>query len=840
MRKILLVFSLLFFTNWGMAQSEPDTTGKDNTTTLPTFTLDQIESETEGMSQDISGLLQSSKDVFVSTAGYTFGSAARYRIRGYDNNNITVLINGVQTNSMENGRAYWSSWGGLNDVTWNKDIRTGIVASEEAFGGVGGVTSINTRPSLFRKQFKLSYARLNGNYENRLMASYSSGLLKNGWSFVISGSRRWAQEGFIEGTFYDAWAYFIGIEKKFNSRHSISLVAFAAPNRRGKAGAATQEAYDLSGSHYYNSYWGYQNGEKRNSRVSNYHQPMFVLTDYWKISDKTKSQASVSYWFGRGGSTALNWTETDDPRPDYYRYMPSYWNLIGKPDIANAIAEKWQTDKAFRQLNFDYMYFANSKFLFTVNDVDGVQGNDVTGFRSKIIVEDRRNDKSQMQFDWRLFSSLNDHINVSGGVNVTFYKGHHFKTVDDLLGGEYWLDIDRYADADPYIITDESQNDLNHPNNLVKEGDVFGYDYDANINTQQLHGEADFTYSKVDFYVGLSLTNTSFWRTGNMKNGRFPDNSYGDSEKNNFFNYGIKGGATYKINGKNFITANVMYMTRAPFFWNSYVSARTRDFTVPGLQSETVYSGDISYILRSSKARVRATLYYTQFKDQTWTRSFYHDALHTFVNYSMTGLNMLNTGFELGTEYNFTPTWMAVFVAGIGQNIYTSRPIATITQDNDAAVLATDRVVYLENYYQGGSPQTVASVGLQYRSPKYWFAQLKASYFGKNYISINPDRRTEEALSGLYSDDVRVEELLRQEELDGGYSVDLFGGKSWKVNHKYTIGFTLSIHNLLGTDNYKVNGYEQLRYYNLNIYKFPPKYYYMFTRTFYLNLYFKI
>jgi len=840
MYKILSFWLFLFVVYSAGAQVVTDTSGGDNTTALPTFTLDQIESESEGMSQDISGLLQSSKDVFVSTAGYTFGSSARYRIRGYDNNNLTVLINGVKTNSMENGRAYWSSWGGLNDVTWNKDIRTGVVSSELAFGGVGGVTSINTRPSLFRKQFKLSYARLNGNYENRLMASYSSGLLKNGWSFVVSGSRRWAQEGFIEGTFYDAWAYFLGVEKKIGRNHSLSLIVFAAPNKRGKAGSATQEAYDLSGSNYYNPYWGYQNGEKRNARTGNYHQPMIVLTDYWKLSENTKSEASLSFWFGRGGSTALNWTETDDPRPDYYRYMPSYWNLINKPDIADAVTEKWQTDKTFRQLNFDNMYFANSKFLFTVNDADGIEGNSVTGYRSKIIIEDRRNDKNQIQFNYRLFSVLSDHLTVSGGVNVNFYKGHHFKTVDDLLGGEYWLDIDRYADADPYIITDESQNDLNNPNNLVKEGDIFGYDYVANINSQNLYGEADFTYSKFDFYIGLSLTNTSFWRTGNMKNGRFPDDSYGDSDKNNFFNYGLKGGATYKINGKNYLTANVMYETRAPFFWNAYVSARTRDFTVPGLQSETIYSGDLNYILRSDRARIRATVYYTKFENQTWTRSFYHDALHTFINYSMTGVDMLNTGVELGTEFLLTPTWSIMAVGAIGQNIYTSRPIATITQDNDATVLETGRVVYLKNYYQGSSPQTVGSIGVQYRSPKYWFAQLKASYFGNNYVSLNPDRRTEEALGGLYSDDVRVEELLNQEELDGGYSVDLFGGKSWKVKHKYYVGFTLSIHNLLGTDNYRVSGYEQLRYYNLNIYKFPPKYYYMYTRTFYLNLYFRI
>jgi hypothetical protein len=325
-----------------------------------------------------------------------------------------------------------------------------------------------------------------------------------------------------------------------------------------------------------------------------------------------------------------------------------------------------------------------------------------------------------------------------------------------------------------------------------------------------------------------------------MKNGRFPDHSYGDGEKHNFFNYGLKGGATYKINGKNYITANVMYMTRAPFFWNSFVSARTRDFAVPNLKSETIYSGDLSYILRTPVVKLRATAYYTQFKDQTWTRSFYHDALHTFVNYSMTGMDQLNTGVELGVEAYLTPTWTVLAVGAMGQNIYTSRPTATITRDNDAVDLVTGRTVYLENYYVGGSPQTVASLGLKYSSPKYWFAQIRGNFFGDTYVSINPDRRTEEALGNLYSDDIRVDELLKQEKLENGFTVDLYGGKSWRIKHQYNVGFTVSISNLLGTTNYRMSGFEQLRYDNQNINKFPPKYYYMYGRTFFLNLYFRM
>ena len=409
--------------------------------------------------------------------------------------------------------------------------------------------------------------------------------------------------------------------------------------------------------------------------------------------------------------------------------------------------------------------------------------------------------------------------------------------VDDLLGGQFWLDIDKYANGDPFVVTDEAQSDLNHPNHLAKVGDVFGYDYTGNINKQQAFGQAAFTYRKVDFYVGLSLSHTNFWRTGNMRNGHFPDDSYGDGHKNNFYNYGVKGGVTYKINGRNYFTANGMYMTRAPYFRNSYISIRTRDFTVDNLKNETIYSGDISYFLRTPVVKGRITAYYTQFKNQTWSRSFYHDLLNSFVNYIMTGVDKKDAGIELGVEANLTATVSVSGVLGYGQNIYNSRPLATITQDNDAALLAQDRKVYLKNYYVGGMPQTVASLGIRYNSPKYWFLGVNGNYFGDAYLDPNPDRHTAEALAAFASDDTRIPSVLAQEKLDSGMTVDLFGGKSWRINHKYYLGFTISVSNLLDNTSYAMSGYEQLRYDPADIAKFPPKLAYLYGRTFFLNIY---
>ncbi|MBN2637913.1 MAG: TonB-dependent receptor plug domain-containing protein [Bacteroidales bacterium] len=841
MRKITTFLVVLFFaSNLVYGQTVSDTTKLNKeSNNIPTFTLTQsdLSSEDEGQ-EDISGLLQASRDVFVSTAGYVFGPA-RFRIRGYDTRNISVMMNGVPMSDPTTGRAYFSSWGGLNDVTRNQIIQFGVASSPVSFGGVGGVTDIITRPSTFRKQTSVSYALSNRSYNNRVAATYSTGQMTNGWSFVFSGSHRWAQQGYVEGTFYDAWAYFIGVEKKINKNQSLSFTAFSAPTKRASAGMAVQEAYDLTGNNFYNPYWGYQDGKVRNSRISQYNQPMLTLTHYWNISEKTKSQASVSYWFGRGGSTSLNWVEANDPRPDYYRNLPSWYAAQDNTAMADYYTQMWENDPAFRQINWDAMYFANSKYLFTVNNVDGT-GNSVTGNRSKYILEDRRNDKSQFQFDWHFTSFVNDNITVSGGVETSWFRGHQFKTVADLLGGDYWLDIDKFAETSPLGNTDAAQSDLNHPNRIVRVGDIFGYNYYANINTQTIHGEADFNYGKVDFFVGMKLSHTTFWRTGLMKNGLFPDNSYGDSPKNSFSNYGLKAGLTYKIDGRNYIVLDGMTMTQAPYFRDAYVSPRTRDFIVNPLKNEQIYSADLSYILRSPTVKARITAYYAQFKDQTFSRSFYHDVLATFVNYIMTGVDKQSMGLEFGLEANVTPTITVNAMAGLGQYIYNSNPSVTIVQDNNSNIIATDRTVYFKNYYVGGMPQTIASVGFRYNDPKYWFIGINGNYFGGNYLEPNPDRRTAEALAGMYEGDIRIDPILEMTELPSATTFDFFGGKSWRLQHKYTLGLTLSINNLLNNKNIPIFGYEQLRYDPTDINKYPPKYAYMYGTTFFLNIYLRM
>jgi outer membrane protein W len=814
----------------------PDTIDYYKNPLTPDFTISAADLDAELESQDVSGILQSSRDVFTAAAGFNWG-AARFRVRGYDSNHTPVSINGILVNDMETGRATWSRWGGLNDVTRLMTVRTGLHPSSFNFAGIGGYAEIGVRATNFRAGTNVSYAAANRTYRHRIMATHSTGLMENNWAFTVSLSRRWADEGFVEGTYFDAAAYFIAAEKKLNKVHSFGLVGYGAPTVSGAAGLSVQEAYDLAGTNFYNPLWGFQNGEKRNARVRNTHQPMLMGTHYFTPNTDTKIQTSVFFSSGRSGVTGLNWYDARDPRPDFYRYLPSFYRPED-PNFAEA-TRAWQNDVNRRQINWDQLYFANSKNLFTIENADGRAGNTVTGNRSKYVLEEIRDDLTYYGGNTIITKRLSPNSKATGGAGVQMNRTDNFRVMHDLLGGDFWVDVDQFALRD-FNNEDLAQNDLDRPNRVVRVGDRYGFDYTLSVRRYNAWGMYEYSTRKVELYAGADLSTTSFWRDSKMRNGRFPDDSFGQSSVQEFFNYGVKAGVEYKVTGRHFVTANFMHQTRPPAPRFSYLSPRTRHEVIPGLTSERIYSGDLNYVVRYPKFSARATVYYTEINDQVWARSFWHDELRTFVNYSMMGVDHLHMGTELGLRARIAQTWELTAAYAGGQYLWNSRPSAKITRDNAPEVLADNRTVYLKNYRIGGTPQTAGSLGLRYNATKFWFAGFNSNYFGNIYLDPNPDRRTQEALGNFVTSDPQWSALIDQTKLDDNFTVDVYFGKSWRIKRKYFVNLNVNVTNVLNNTDFAVGGFEQLRYDRTNIDRFPPRLSYLFGRTFFAMVSFRI
>jgi hypothetical protein len=837
MKKNLIIvgFVLIGFSYYSQNDSIPsDTTkiSKEEEFQIPIYAVTSDESDAESNSQDVASLLQASRDIYLSYASFHL-AAVNFRLRGLPADQSLVMINGINMYNAELGYASWSNWGGLNDVMRFPEIRIGVTPSRYAFSPSSGYTYIDSRASLFKKGTRFSYANSNRIFQHRVMLTHSTGMMANGWAITLSASARLSDTSYYPGTYFNSTSYYLSIEKKFNDRHSLSLTAFYADIERARKGLAQQEVYDLVGNNFYNPYWGYQNGKKRNGYITKNAYPTAILTHIFNISENTKWTTSASYSYGKNKSTGVTWYDAANPNPTFYKYLPSYYQYTN-PTYAQILTQLWQTDDNTQQLNWDKFYQANYGNLFTVENVDGIAGKTYEGRRSKYIVQGQNTDSKVFNFSSFINSRI-DKFFVSGGLNFNYSIFHHYKTVDDLLGGDFWLDYDIFARG---LTTDEMfyQNDVEHPNKLIRTGDIFGYNYNIKTSRSEAWGQVEYSLSKFDLYVGLSTSYSTILREGLMKNGKFPNNSKGNSPTKTFFNYGVKGGATYKISGKNYITLNAMYSTKPIDYQNIFISPQTRNDYINPIQNEEVLATDINYYANLRFLKARATYYFYQIKNSTYLRTYFHDEFNTIVNYIMTGVNTQYQGIELGLEAKFLRGFTATEVFGMGEYIYTNRPLAQAWRNNSGEQLFSNRVVYLKNYKVGGTPQTIVGLGLRYNSKKYWYVGVYFNYFADMYIEPNPDRRTEASISKYIPTDPQWQQLLGQEKLPSKYTIDANVGKSFRIKGKYTLGINGSVSNLLNNKTIISNGIEQLRFDPNNPLKFPNRYNYAMGLTYLLMI----
>ncbi len=815
-------------------------------------------------SESTSSLLQASRDAFNQAAAFNWGQS-RFQVRGLDNAYGTTMINGVVMNKIYDNRPQYSNWGGLNDATRNQEYTNGSAPSDYTFGGILGTDEINTRASLYRPGNRISTSATNTNYSGRIMGTMASGMRKDGWAYMISASRRFANNGYFEGTTYSANSFFASLEKKINNKHSLNFTAILGQNNRGKNSPNTAEVTELKGVKY-NSYWGLQGGRARNSRVKTVEEPLFILTDYWKISPATNITTSVAYQFGKIGNTRLTYQGATNPDPSYYTSLPSseishYTGSLWTPDYEQA--QKNQDNfVANGQLDWDHLIYANTH----------QQGGNVNSMYT--LYEDRTDDKL-FTANTVINSQLAPNITLNAGATFRNLSSHNFQNMLDLLGGAFYNDVTLYGTGH-----DQRQTDLNNPDRTVGVGDTFGYNYNLKSNTFDGFTQFKFFFKKVDFYLAQTFSRSEYQREGLYKNGYYPTNSFGKSEKLAFDNFGFKGGITYKISGRQYLTFNGVYMTKAPSLRNVFNNSRLNNNITDGISNETIGSADASYIVNAPKFKTRLTAFYSRIKNQTETSFFFGDGAgvddptttanesNAFVAETVSNISKRNIGLEFGFEYPITSTIKVTGAAAYGEYIYDGNPNVALNIDNLASATNTKPVINygeakLKNYKQSGMPQQAASLGLEYRDPKFWWIGTNANYLGNSYIDVAPITRT----TRFYDDanlspgipvagatEARAAELLKQEKFDGFMLLNLSGGKSWKIGDKL-IGLNIMINNLLDAK-YKTGGFEQARNSNYtqldqdytphlnpttNVTSvtpvFGPKYFYGYGRTYFVNLY---
>ncbi len=736
-------------------------------------------------SQSASYLSGAADDVFLQAASYSY-SPMRFNVRGYEQRESSTYINGIAFNDLERGRFNYSSLGGLNNAMRNKDAVNGTEMPGYAFGSLGGTTNINTRASQYAAGTNVNVAYTNRAYKLRAQAIHSTGIMNNGWAVTGSMVFRWADEGRTEGTFYNSMGYFLAAEKQLGN-HSFALTTYGAPTKRAQSAAVTQEVYDYQGI-YYNPYWGYQDGKKRNSRIVHSFDPTVLFNWDWKIDDHSQLNAGAAFHYSKYSNSAISFYNAPDPRPDYYRNMPSwqYYQLgVNGPgdtnnayydevniDLANQLADSWQNgDPNYTQIDWEALYSAN--YANNAIDPDGT---------AKYIIERRHNDLMEIPLNLLYTNQVNSKFKLTAGLEGKYGKGMHYKTIDNLLGANQWIDKDQFAERDFSENVIIVQNDLDYflknghaPS--VKKGDIFGYNYNMHVIKGAAFIQNDWKLPFLDIYYAARLTYTSFQREGLMRNGRAEivgAQSKGFGKMTYFIDPSLKAGLVFKIDGHNRLSLNLLGESRAPLAGYSYVAPRIKDTRIKGLTSEKVYHADLSYQLNTPIVKGRVTGFFTEFRDGVESTGYYHDEFRTFINHTLSGVNKRHWGVELGVSVKLSNSFTLSAAANYGQYTYTDDCMGTMSAENgmnlfteqlpvlrEGEIASNDYTekVYTKGLHVSNGPQLAASITLDYFHPKMWFADITLSYFDENYLDFSPSRFTHMNMyGGNYPNEVGLEQ----------------------------------------------------------------------------------
>ncbi|BFP41435.1 carboxypeptidase-like regulatory domain-containing protein [Flavobacteriaceae bacterium GF1] len=817
--------------NLGTIVLEPDIT-LEQVDNLITLTENDL-SDDEGTLSASNGLLQATRDIFLTRAAFDFGQAF-FRVRGYDSKEGQVLINGMVMNKFFDGRPQWNNWGGLNDVVRNQEFTNGLEASALTFGGILGNTNINTRPSGLRPGTRLSTSYSNRTYSGRVMATFNSGSNPNGLGYAFSGSRRWAKEGHIDGTLYDAYSFFGAMEYQCNPKHTFVLTTILAKNRRGRSSAITEEVFELAGNRY-NPYWGIQNGKIRNSRERDIFEPLAMINHFYE-SKKLSITTGIAYQTGTHTRSRLGYFNAPNPNPTYYRYLPSFYvnNPIGS-DFTNAAMAREGFLKN-PQINWPQLYTANT-YPGRLGKAAYVLYNDTVA-------------DSKLLFTTIGNLDINDNFSVDFGASYRDLDSENYAEISDLLGAEFHEDKDSFSDT---------LNDI-HGDVNKQEGAIFSYNYALEVNEWSGFAQLNFSKDQWSGFASGMLSKTEYQRNGLFQNQRHLENSFGKSEPVKFSNYGVKSGISHQLTGRHWLQAHLGLCKRPPTIQNTFINPRENNEVVLDIQSETVSTVDINYLLRLPDLTGRLTCFYTHFQHATDINFFFVDAGvgSDFVQEVITDLDKLHKGVELGLEYQASPQVKLSLAANLGEYTFASNPNVTINFDTAGAeedVIDPGGSTNLGRADIKGlklaqGPQTAVALGVEYRDPDYWWIGATTNYLANNYANISTIIRTpsfvlnpETGMPFPEATPENIAPLLEQKPLDNFYLLNLVGGKSWLVDGKY-ISFFVSVNNAFD-ELFRTGGFEQSRNGNFgqlqqdnlrNDPSFAPRYWYGFGRTYFVNL----
>ncbi len=758
---------------------------KDRKTPVAVSTIKAAEIQEKLGTQEFPEILRNTPSVYATKSGGGFGDS-RINIRGFDQKNIAVMVNGMPINDMEGGTVYWSNWAGLSDVTTAMQVQRGLGSSKLAVASVGGTINIITKSS--DKKEGGSFSSGFGNGRNfKIQGSYNTGKLENGLSASILLSQTMG-DGYINGTQFEGSNYYValGYSTK-NNKHDFQFTVTGAPqwhNQRSTVSTiATYQQYgSLSDPNTrYNPDAGYLNGEAYNIRKNYYHKPIASINWDYKINETTKLSSVFYASMGRGAGASA----TGGIRGKSYSDVLAFRTADGLVDYDKIVAYNSGTPVLINGFTG----------LQTRAQVGGVyQNTSATGSNAATGATTGTSGISQTSsinsHDWygaviNLNKKLTNTLTLDFGVDARTYTGYHYTVVNDLLGGGEYFDATMKSDPARHI-TATYPTDVQW--NVFQKKDYEKISFNSTGKVQWLGAFTQLEYSKDNLtaFVQGSISQQGYKREDNFV--YVPTDPLASTDYEKILGGNVKGGANYNISEKSNVYVNAGYYSKQPFFNSVYPNNRS---TVnPNLTNEKIIGFEAGYGFRSKYFNGTVNVYNTNWNDRylkgnPLPASGTIAANTTYTEYL--GLNEVHSGIEFEGSSNITEKLKVtgMFSYGIWEYKGNATVNAYYQADNTPVDGFTGIPVYMDKVKVGDAAQMTASVGASYEVVTRVTVDANYNYNDKLYAGLTPVNFTS-------ADNKGALELPSYGLMDAGFSYKMLTGK----NKDKSVNFRLNVNNV--------------------------------------------
>lgn len=665
-------------------------------------------------SQEFPEILKSTPGVHATKDGGGFGDS-KVVMRGFKQENIAVMVNGVPMNDMENGSVYWSNWAGLSDVTRSMQTQRGLGGAKVSAPSVGGSINIVTN-GLDAKQSGSASIGMDDFGRYKVGFSVSTGLMDNGWAISLLGSKTWG-EGYIQGTDVDAYNYFINISKRLGDKHQLSFTAFGAPQVHGQRnnnngltiqGWQDVQQYTQPGQNYrYNPTYGFdKNGQERNSSTNRYHKPQISLNHMWQIDVKSSLSTALYASIGDG------WGYSGQGTKEY----SSGWYGVSGSNLATQ--------------------FRKADGTFAYDEVQELNEKSTSG--SQMVMSVSKNQHKWYGLLSTYTKELTDRWSLYAGVDGRYYIGTHTNEIIDLYNGAYYIDQNR---ASVRVENNAAAANPQWKYQQLSVGDVVYRDYDGFVAQAGVFGQVEYNTDKLSAFVSGSVNETIQWRYDRF----YYDKENAKSDKATNIGYNVKGGVNYNLSANHNVFGNIGVISRPPNAYGIFAAYNSNELNKDAV-NETVFSAEIGYGFRSRYFTANVNVYHTEWNDKSMAKTI------DLKNGERGTINLMGVdATHEGIEFDFVAkplSWLDFTgMLSIGNWRWTNNPSGYFYDSNGQPISDMDgtiasgiktpdhasMTIETKGIKVGGAAQTTAALGLNASFLKAFRVGLDWNLMANNY-----------------------------------------------------------------------------------------------------------